>query len=344
MRGWGLVRRRPGRDGWQIDVYVDGRRIRRSYTTKGLAQAGLKRLQYVRATGGHDPTEPGPTYGDLAAALLREYAARGHSDRTLASYRLGVAYVLEHWRDRRIDRTRPGDVTDWIHELQRLGLSSSTIRLRCDRLAQFHHRAERDGLCSTTPCSVPRPKLVTRRRDPLPENDLARLLEHAADPRARAVVLLAADAGLRAAEIAELELRDVDLAHGWITVRRGKGGRERAVPILTRRLDGALRALDGQRVLRSSDREASQRAVVALWRRVLGRAPELHRLRHRFATVALGAPDVAVDEVRRWLGHATLAMTARYVHARHAPPPPGVGLALEGPPDGHRARVPRGTC
>lgn len=348
MRGWGKIREREDRDGYMVDIRIDGRRIRESYPTKALASAALKRLQYVRATGGPAPGDPGPTYGDLAPQLLAEYEARGYSDRTLQTYRLLIGRVLRTWRERRISRTRQGDVLAWIRDLQRDGLASSTIRLLCDRLSQIHRLAERDELVPTTPCRVPRPTLVSQRRDPLPEDELLRLLEAAAaEPEPLAVLLLAADAGLRAAEIAGLELRDVDLERRWISVRLGKGRKSREVPIFTGRLANALRRL-GQRpgrLFRGRDRERAAAIVGPLWRRVLKREPELHRLRHRFATVALGAPDAAADDVRRYLGHTSLDMTARYVHARAAAPPPGIGAALERSraPDGHQgvADIPR---
>lgn len=83
---------------------------------------------------------------------------------------------------------------------------------------------------------------VTRReRLRLSPTELLRLLETASHPRDRGVLAVACNTGLRAGEIADLRLRDVDLEGGWLHVRITKSRLEDQMPI-TLELDRELRA------------------------------------------------------------------------------------------------------
>lgn len=83
---------------------------------------------------------------------------------------------------------------------------------------------------------------VTRReRLRLSAAELMRLQDHAQHPRDRAVLAVACNTALRASEISDLRLRDVDLDGGWLHVRITKSHLEDQMPI-TLELDHELRA------------------------------------------------------------------------------------------------------
>ena len=65
-------------------------------------------------------------------------------------------------------------------------------------------------------------------------------------PRDRTLVATLAATGMRRAEVAALDVRDVELAARRITIRSGKGGKQRTVPI-TEELASDLRLLTGRR-------------------------------------------------------------------------------------------------
>ena len=148
-----------------------------------------------------------------------------------------------------------------------------------------------------------------------------------AEPRNRALLTLLYGAGLRISEVCGLRWRDLvarDTA-GQVTVY-GKGGKTRVVLLSARTwalLDG-IRG-DGEPddpVFRSRkgggalDASAVHRVVKAAAARA-ELAPEVsaHWLRHAHASHALdrGAP---VHLVQATLGHASVATTGRYLHAR----------------------------
>ncbi|MDX6473694.1 MAG: integrase/recombinase XerD, partial [Gaiellaceae bacterium] len=106
--------------------------------------------------------------------------------------------------------------------------------------------------------------------------------------RNRALVELVYSAGLRSAEAVGLDLGDVDFEQELVHVRRGKGGKERVVPL------GEEAAHWVTRYLHEARPALAAGANDALFLSVRGRrldtstlrrlAPHPHRLRHAFAT------------------------------------------------------------
>lgn len=66
------------------------------------------------------------------------------------------------------------------------------------------------------------------------------------NPRDRCLLATLAYTGIRRAEAAALDVRDLDLKNRRITIRSGKGGKERTVP-MTEELTSDLRLLVGRR-------------------------------------------------------------------------------------------------
>lgn len=149
---------------------------------------------------------------------------------------------------------------------------------------------------------------------PVSEGDYRRALAEA-DPRAHVILRLAAEAGLRRAEIAQVGRRDLvsDLG-GWTLVVHGKGGRDRLVP-LTDSLAREVRARIGTGAwLLPSPRggHLTARHVGKIASHALPEALTLHMLRHRFATVVHTSTKDLIT-TQRLLGHASVATTQRYV-------------------------------
>ena len=146
--------------------------------------------------------------------------------------------------------------------------------------------------------------------------------------RNAALVALMARAGLRIGEVVGLDLEDVALNErsGWVTVRQGKGLKERRVPLslqarktLAGYLEVRPEAATPALFLTKSWRRLGKRPVQRLVKSVAQRAGlqqdvTPHVLRHSFATRFLRkGGDLAT--LRDILGHANLATTSRYLHA-----------------------------
>ncbi len=133
--------------------------------------------------------------------------------------------------------------------------------------------------------------------------------------------------GLRVSELVGLDWRDIDDELGMLTVRAGKGAKDRVVPIGEPALD-ALKAwrivmpipadpnapvitnLRGTRLTtRSVENIVAQRIQDA----GLTSSVTPHGLRHSFATHLLNA-GADLRSIQEMLGHASLATTQRYTH------------------------------
>jgi site-specific recombinase XerD len=134
--------------------------------------------------------------------------------------------------------------------------------------------------------------------------------------RNRALVELIYSAGLRSAEAVGLDLQDVDFEQELVHVR-GKGGKERTVPLgeeAAYRLSLYLR--EGRPQLARGADDAvflsarGRRLDTSMLRRLV---PNPHRLRHAFATHLLeGGADLRV--IQELLGHSSLSTTQIYSH------------------------------
>jgi site-specific recombinase XerD len=134
--------------------------------------------------------------------------------------------------------------------------------------------------------------------------------------RNRALVELVYSAGLRSAEAVALDLADVDFEQELVRVR-GKGGKERVVPLgeeAAYRLGRYLRDARPKLVRGANDAffvsARGRRLDTSTLRRLL---PHPHRLRHAFATHLLeGGADLRT--IQDLLGHSSLSTTQIYSH------------------------------
>lgn len=133
-----------------------------------------------------------------------------------------------------------------------------------------------------------------------------------ADPRVRLMLRLAAEAGLRRAEIARVHRRDLTRgAAGAELLVHGKGAKLRVVP-LGDDLAVAIAAADG--FLFPGDDEGGHLSPRWVGKLMAGALPDhwtAHTLRHRFATRAYrGSRNLRAVQVL--LGHSSGATTERY--------------------------------
>jgi integrase/recombinase XerD len=140
----------------------------------------------------------------------------------------------------------------------------------------------------------------------------------------RAALSISYGAGLRASEVCNLKISDIDSDRMLIHVEQGKGQKDRKVmlsPGLLELLRDYWREARPQgwlfpgkpKINPISPRQLNRAFMSARHMAGIAKPATLHTLRHSFATHLLEAnTDVRVIQVL--LGHARLATTARYTH------------------------------
>jgi site-specific recombinase XerD len=259
---------------------------------------------------------------DIARQIDRFLASGSLSDATRRSYR----FDLEHfaaWLEARalhLDGLGIRELAEYTAELGRgrSRLAPASIARRIAAVRSFLRYA-------LGPERVPDGALAPSRSRRLPETMREQEVDAALEAlegddalalRNRALVELVYSCGLRSAEAVGLDLADVDFEQELVHVR-GKGGKERVVPL------GEEAALWVARYLRDARPELATGAANALFLSARGRRldtstlrrviPHPHRLRHAFATHLLeGGADLRT--IQELLGHSSLSTTQVYSH------------------------------
>jgi len=262
-------------------------------------------------------------------------AERGRSGNTVAAYerdtRQFLVFLARHLGAApdlaALGTLRPADVRAFVADRRRRGAGPRTLARGLAAVrALFHHLARTHGIDAGPARAVRAPVKDPALPRPVPADAVKAMLAEAGDwvvARDAAVLALMYGAGLRVGEATGLNAAAMRPPLERLVIR-GKGGKERIVPILPavathieRYRAAAPFDLDvgpffrGEKGGRLSPRMV-QRAVER-WRGVLG-LPETatpHALRHAFAShiLANGGDLRAIQEL---LGHARLSTTQVY--------------------------------
>lgn len=258
------------------------------------------------------------------AALLDAYlaaeAGAGRSPATIATRRAHLANAARGLRvgPGRVDEDR---LLAWMGRQQ---WSIETRRGYRNSLRSFFAWAHRAGHTAIDPAAtLPAVRVARPSPRPAPDDAWAAALA-AADTRVRLMLRLAAEAGLRRAEVAQVSTADLTVTAGRAQLRvHGKGGKLRIVPIsddlavlIAAGAAGHTPELaafgrDGWLFPGDDNGHLSPRWVGRLCAEAMPEGWTMHSLRHRFATRAYrGSRNLRA--VQTLLGHSSVATTERY--------------------------------
>ena len=225
-------------------------------------------------------------------------------------------------------------IRDWMESMMDKGDMASTVNGSLSAVRSFFRFALSRGLVTHDPSYVVK---GPKKQKPLPqfvrEEEMNRLLdtpqmweEGFAGLRARTIIIMFYETGIRLAELIGLDVTDVDFAAHQIKVT-GKRNKQRIIPFgaeleavlreyITQRndqlqVDQALVLSDkGKRMTRSQVEKIVKR-YLSLTTTLKKRTP--HVLRHSFATAMLNN-GAGLEDVRLLLGHESVATTQIYTH------------------------------
>ena len=229
------------------------------------------------------------------------------------------------------------DLGDYLGHLSKKGLARASIARQAATLRVFYAFLQLEGAVAESPAEL---LAASRRDDTMPgalsPEQVDRLLaspngQTPAGQRDKALLELLYATGCRASEVSELRLTDIHLAECFCTCR-GKGNKERVVPLGARAVNAVRAWLEGHRGTYAAVAEGippwallssrgNRLSRMRIWEivtdhaRKAGVPPDIgpHTLRHSFAT-HLVAGGVDLRHVQEMLGHASIATTQRYTH------------------------------
>jgi len=273
------------------------------------------------------------------------------SPRTVQSYasdlRQFLAFAESYDPGRAVTSFTTLDLRHYLLYLRERGVGPRSVARKLSTLRKFYKHLLRQGLLGENPAAALRtPKFAAPLPTPLPREEAAAVLDRAeAEARADsgrryrneaarlraearavrdwALLELLYGAGLRVGEIVSLDVGDVDVERGLVTVV-GKGDKMRVVPTgpkaaaavaaYRERRPLLAGAAGGEKLfLNHRGGPLSARSVRTLVARTGGAGTTPHTWRHTFATHLLEA-GADLETIRELLGHENVATTAIYAH------------------------------
>lgn len=254
-------------------------------------------------TGGSDP---------IVKEWLRDHKRRNLSAGTIEKRASAARRLAAYAKKPLIDCTRE-DIEAWVDARPRL--SARTRYGEISHIAAFFRWAILEGHTEVDPTvRVSRPKVRNGLPRPIATSDLRHAIEQAPTAELRAMLKLAAYAGMRCAEISALEVGDLHENHEPpVMLVHGKGNRERIVP-LHPDIVAALRAHGLPRTGPVFPQRPPWRVSHLLREHLLacGVQASGHQLRHWFATTTYEISGGDLRMVQDLLGHSSPATTAIY--------------------------------
>lgn len=263
--------------------------------------------------------------------LARE---RNLSPHTLAAYQRDLA-KLQLWagsQDVALSDLSVHHIRRALAQLHRQGLTGKSLRRWLSALRSFFSYGIKQAWLKHDPCAgLSAPKVDKKLPNTLDVDQVGQLLnfnddnQHSA--RDRALLELTYSSGLRLAELASLDVGDLDLADATVTVT-GKGRKTRILPVGRLAKQALQQWLKERSQLVGSEQKAlfvSSRGTRISHRRIqqlfhayslqqsLDKSVHPHMLRHSFASHMLESSG-DLRAVQELLGHANIATTQIYTH------------------------------
>jgi site-specific recombinase XerD len=249
------------------------------------------------------------------------------SDNSIKSYESDLK-SFESFVGKKVKDITYKDVEDYIYDQRLKGLSTNTIIRRTASLKVFFRFLLQRKYVNSDPMIMlhkikktqPLPKFLT-------EREIEKLFSVIDTSTKRGfrdytMLYLMLMTGLRVSELLNLRIQDVDLYSSTITVRMGKGRKDRVIPLNDATRSVLHRYLSEFKpekgLFDNKNSPKSRRGVLYVIRKYcklanIEKRVTPHTFRHTFATLLLRKGE-SVRLVQSLLGHSSISTTAIYLH------------------------------
>lgn len=265
----------------------------------------------------------------LRQRMIEDMQLRGFSPKTQEAYLRAVRQLAEHFGRSPADLTEE-DLRQYFLYLknEKHASRSTCTQILCGIKFLYEHTLKREWAT----LELVRPPKEKKLPVVLSQEEVSRVLSCLKSFRHHVCLSTIYSCGLRLREGVQLQVADLDSDRMLIHVRKGKGGKDRYVPLPDRTL-ALLRqywqthrhphwlfpARTPQRVpLSKADTHISPSSVQKALRTAcsasgLQKRATVHTLRHSYATHLLEA-GVNLRRIQAYLGHTSLKSTSIYTH------------------------------
>jgi integrase/recombinase XerD len=256
-----------------------------------------------------------------------------YSRESIKAYLGDLAQFIKWLQTRRVDWDIPHrieriDIVQFINHLAEQKASAITRKRKLAAIRGFLKFCKDNQIIYGNPAdTIEGP--IREERDPsiLLKTEYKALLQVAGgNTRDLAIVMLFLQTGLRVSELVNLKLSDIDFTSREITVRQGKGRKDRVVP-LVKQAEQALRAYlkvrDAQpeydevfiaRNGTSMDVRTVRYRIHKYYKEAgIKKKASVHTLRHTFSTHQIHN-GLKINQLKEVLGHRRMETTYKYVH------------------------------
>jgi integrase/recombinase XerD len=260
---------------------------------------------------------------DCKSRNLSPLTAEFYRSRVTAFYQWCATQGIEH-----VDDLNPTHVKKYLVSLQERGLSSAYVHGCARAIKAWLNFCVREDFIKVSPfAKVKMPKLDKRIKEALSNTEISFILGACETQRDRTIILFLADSGVRASELIALDVDDIDMKTGGVTVRMGKGGKDRYVYVGSRTRKAILlylaerkadkhdplfvsdsKSLSGERLTYSGLAQLIKRLRKASGVEELG----AHALRRTFAINCLRG-GMSVYILARLMGHEDIDVLKQYL-------------------------------
>lgn len=305
---------------WYVSYMRNHRRVRKSLGTRDetVARKALKRWNARLELEKAGLEAPGSLPREVVEEYLAERPAR-YSETDWPSRRQRLRRFLDWYPGQNLARVGKRDLVAFRDHLRTEKLTAATANRHFVCLSALYEWAiERDYLDQNPVRQLRREREHPKLGAVIDRGTAARLLVSSRGTPFEGMVATALYAGLRRREMVYLAWKDVDLKAGLVYVRRGKGGKQRVVPIHAK-LREVLERIprQGPWCFPVPIGEQKPDNLQRPWYRWLreNRFPKIgwHTLRRTFATMLTEAHSDPRD-IQEILGHSDFKVTERYAH------------------------------
>jgi len=241
----------------------------------------------------------------------------------LQNYCLGKGFL--HWQE-----IQAADIRNHIANRHRKGISSKSLQRELSAIRSFYNYLLKKRQLKNNPAvHIRAPKQERKLPKVLDVDQITGLLDTRPDSvleiRDLAIFELFYSSGLRLSELAALTIDDIDLSEQSLRVRKGKGGKQRDLPVgskavkaITKWLTYRPETTDPALFTSNKGKGLGQRSIqlrLDRWGKKIGLPEHVHphMLRHSFASHMLESSQ-DIRAVQELLGHSNISTTQIYTH------------------------------